>query len=319
MNKRITYIDSLKGFAIFLVVFGHVLQGKVFPTAIPLHELIYSFHMPLFMFLSGLFAYKAEEAVEKGAAITFLKKKMLLLIVPCMIWSILMCIYKKENFFYDVILKGGFHYWFLFLLFIFFAIIIAVSMVKTNKKIKLILFLLPWLTIYFLSSDTIVAEVFNKNRFLHNYPFFIMAYYARKNNKIMNILSSWKSGIPCIIIFIIGYKYLITTFLLGGGILAVLAIIGLLFLFKNIMSLGENPILRKWGNMTLEIYLVHYFLTGLIPNTLTYLMGRSIFTIASAQCLFICIVCSIAIIQICTYFYTVINKKQILRKVLFGR
>lgn len=44
-------------------------------------------------------------------------------------------------------------------------------MAKTNKKIKLILFLLPWLTIYFLSSDTIVAEVFNKNRFLHNYPF----------------------------------------------------------------------------------------------------------------------------------------------------
>lgn len=318
MNERIGYIDSLRGFAIFLVVFGHILQGKVFPVAMPLHELIYSFHMPLFMFLSGLFAYKAEEAVKKGAAMTFLKKKMLLLIVPCLIWSILMCIYKKENFFNDVILKGGFHYWFLFLLFIFFIIVVAVSMVKNYKRIRLILFLLPWVAMYLLASDTVAAGVLNKESFLHNYPFFIMAFYVGKNKGLINFISNWKIGIPCAIAFIVGYKYLLIDFNGGGGI-ATLAIIALLFLFKNVVWLSENLVLKKWGNMTLEIYLIHYFLTGLIPNTLTHIMGPNLFTLASIQCLFICTVCSIAIVQLCAYFYTAVNRKKRLRKILFGR
>ncbi|MCM1451652.1 MAG: acyltransferase family protein [Clostridium sp.] len=50
MNKpsRIEYIDAIKGFAIMLMIFGHM----------PIHNLnwlIYSFHMPLFFILSGFF------------------------------------------------------------------------------------------------------------------------------------------------------------------------------------------------------------------------------------------------------------------------
>lgn len=59
MKKRLEYIDQMKGFAILLVVVGHVFefsfraQGEDYVS--PWHDVIYSFHMPLFAFLSGLF------------------------------------------------------------------------------------------------------------------------------------------------------------------------------------------------------------------------------------------------------------------------
>ncbi|ROT03695.1 hypothetical protein ED388_12660 [Muribaculaceae bacterium Isolate-007 (NCI)] len=46
------YIDCLKGFAIFLVVLGHVVQNYNLMDSW-IFRIIYSFHMPLFMFMSG--------------------------------------------------------------------------------------------------------------------------------------------------------------------------------------------------------------------------------------------------------------------------
>lgn len=56
MKQRIDYIDRMKGMAIFLVVMGHV-YGMVFNQGEDItYKWISSFHMPLFMFLSGLVA-----------------------------------------------------------------------------------------------------------------------------------------------------------------------------------------------------------------------------------------------------------------------
>jgi len=52
MSKRIDYIDIARGIGILLVVMGHNDFGAVSPF---LYKLIYSFHMPLFFFLSGYF------------------------------------------------------------------------------------------------------------------------------------------------------------------------------------------------------------------------------------------------------------------------
>ena len=56
MKQRIDYIDRMKGMAIFLVVMGHV-YGMAFAQSDDVaYRVISSFHMPLFMFLSGLVA-----------------------------------------------------------------------------------------------------------------------------------------------------------------------------------------------------------------------------------------------------------------------
>lgn len=59
--NRIGWLDSLKGFLIVLVVFGHViLPIDRMPSQISfLYDFIYLFHMPLFVFVSGFFAKSA--------------------------------------------------------------------------------------------------------------------------------------------------------------------------------------------------------------------------------------------------------------------
>ena len=52
MSKRIEYIDIARGIGILLVVMGHNDFALVSPFA---YKVIYSFHMPLFFFLSGYF------------------------------------------------------------------------------------------------------------------------------------------------------------------------------------------------------------------------------------------------------------------------
>lgn len=50
-------LDSLKGIAILLVIAGHVLMLIDSPSNMFWKNIIYSFHMPLFMFLGGLILY----------------------------------------------------------------------------------------------------------------------------------------------------------------------------------------------------------------------------------------------------------------------
>lgn len=52
MSKRIEYIDVAKGIGIFLVVLGHNQVKNSLPA---LADFIYTFHMPMFFLLSGIF------------------------------------------------------------------------------------------------------------------------------------------------------------------------------------------------------------------------------------------------------------------------
>ena len=62
MQERNAWVDYAKAIGIILVVYGHVARG-VFNAGLPMDEdnyllidsIIYSFHMPLFFFLSGLY------------------------------------------------------------------------------------------------------------------------------------------------------------------------------------------------------------------------------------------------------------------------
>lgn len=92
-------IDFLKAIAIILVVVGHCIQygfghdyiaGKAYFDN-TLFKVIYSFHMPLFMLISGyLFAF----SVEKGTWKTTVTKKVKSILIPLLIWSLLLFVIK---------------------------------------------------------------------------------------------------------------------------------------------------------------------------------------------------------------------------------
>lgn len=62
MKNRLVWADSLKGCLMILVVFGHAVQYCL-PTTHNLSHLwnmIYSFHMPAFMAISGYLNYSSK-------------------------------------------------------------------------------------------------------------------------------------------------------------------------------------------------------------------------------------------------------------------
>lgn len=76
--KRINWVDTAKGIGIILVVLGHTEMGEEY------NKYFYSFHMPLFFLLSGLFFY----GEKYKNTWQFLKKKSLALLVPYFCFSI---------------------------------------------------------------------------------------------------------------------------------------------------------------------------------------------------------------------------------------
>ena len=77
-KARLAWPDYAKGMGIFLVVAGHVLKGLVKASIIPgtgitgfVDAWIYSFHMPLFFFISGMFV---SSSVQKPLGIYTLDK-----------------------------------------------------------------------------------------------------------------------------------------------------------------------------------------------------------------------------------------------------
>ena len=107
-SRRIEYIDIVKGIGILLVVFTHAINsGDVI-----LCKVIWSFHMPLFFFASGLLKYK----VDAESFSLFFKKRFKSLIIPHLTLSIGLVIGDAVQSAFGggiVDFKSSFTYWFL--------------------------------------------------------------------------------------------------------------------------------------------------------------------------------------------------------------
>ena len=77
-TKRIEYIDALRGFTMILVVFSHVEWFSFDLRSSFINDLFISFRMPLFFWVSGFIAYKANIEWNWSTWWTMSKKKMLI-------------------------------------------------------------------------------------------------------------------------------------------------------------------------------------------------------------------------------------------------
>lgn len=90
-SKRILWPDLLKAFAITLVVVGHVVT--TFDTEhynAPVARWIYSFHMPLFMMLSGMFFGYTLDKPFRSMFVT----KCRTLLLPLLSWSLILLAFQ---------------------------------------------------------------------------------------------------------------------------------------------------------------------------------------------------------------------------------
>ena len=81
---RLNWVDALKGFGIMLVVFAH------YKLPMALDTYIFSFHMPLFFFVSG-FLFNFVKYTESST--NFVKGRFRSLIVPYFAFAVLTCLF----------------------------------------------------------------------------------------------------------------------------------------------------------------------------------------------------------------------------------
>lgn len=143
--QRTDWIDRAKGIGILLVVIGHSTQYLYTDkAALALTGLIYSFHMPLFFMLSGIFA---EHSLTKRGTSEFVIDKVRTIVYPYVIWSIFEGAYRyalgKTTGFTDfqgvrqisaIYYKPIYHYWFLYALAVCFFLFAAIYRLPKAMK-----------------------------------------------------------------------------------------------------------------------------------------------------------------------------------------
>ena len=130
MNKRLLWADSLKGWLIILVVLGHAIQNTIGAGCEDNHlwNLIYSFHMPAFMAISGYLAFRPTMNGGVKPLYSVIYRRFRQLILPFVIWTLLLLLIGGK-FSLDTIGvyllypdKGLWFLWALFFITVFFNI-----------------------------------------------------------------------------------------------------------------------------------------------------------------------------------------------------
>ena len=196
-KERILWVDYCKAVAIFLVIVGHVFTRT--NTFSLLNVIIYSFHMPVFFFLSG---YTFDNNVK---FFVFLKKKARTLLLPAIMFSILFFVLycgmisitsgrnglmQYLNTFLPVsdgvvntllmTSKSRFsNFWFLPVLFC--AELLLYYILRCKYVVAQLVLILAGVAINVLLSDGDVALPLGFGEAMLALPFLFFGYYSRKN------------------------------------------------------------------------------------------------------------------------------------------
>lgn len=132
-TSRLQWLDAMRGFTIVLVVAYHVAQiafGENEKTSSSLPFLVL-FRMPLFFFVSGFLAYKATFQWNLSSVGRQLWKKILVQIVPTLVFLSVFIILRKgdfwANFTHILTLPTKSGYWFTWVLLQMFVVYYAIG------------------------------------------------------------------------------------------------------------------------------------------------------------------------------------------------
>lgn len=277
-KNRIAWLDMAKGYGMLAVIIAHICTG-------PLHEWIYTFHMPLFFFLSG-YVFSNKENFD-----IFLKKKAKALLVPyfslgipMVIFTILLKLYQntfaleatKELVKDFIIQKRQWTLWYiacLFFLNVFFYLI--TKFVKNNIFRTLIVFAMAFVGLLYYKCDGLPLP-WNIDASFTAMPFFFVGYvlkqYTRKTEKILskkivNIFLFFVFGFVNILfgylnikttgkgleMFYSEYANPVYTYISAfAGVFAVI-LFSKLFTLKPIKYIGENSLIYYAWHQTIMI------------------------------------------------------------------
>ena len=322
--KRIIFIDIAKAICIILVVVGHYIPSNSPAWYIMLHDIIYTFHMPLFMFASGYIATKKN--VTYG---TFLWKKVRRLMVPYLVTSVIVITIKLftqgsmsvDNpvtplsylrMFY--LPEAGYFLWFIWALWWMF---VLVPLFKTPRA-RLWLFAACLLLHY---VPVGLPNEFCLEQFKNMIVFFMLGVVAFEHKALHRLVNdfSMRKSVIAITLFVIAQSANLS---FGGGktITILLPYIGIFFVIEVskliccYREIGKGNTLLLVSASSYIIYLFHTTFEGFVKAVCRKLPLDSDLWYIFVTEAFIVIVCGV----VAPIILSKIFKQYKITRVLFG-
>lgn len=323
MDKRDFSFDFIKGFLIALVVLGHTIYMVFSDDSWNnyIFHVIYSFHMPLFFFISGYF-FKSCLRMTFYEMIMYRFKRLL---IPTMIFTCILFIINFISFGFKIhslwnVYELSKTYWFLICLFCL--TIIYYIFVKKTSLIRILLFLLFFVSIIFYKKLPIFILV--DCQVIRMLPIMGLGiFYYFNKNKIQKILGNnilhysiilFSIFEICFVRYLYGINLMNYSIIIRiiDGIYCSIIMFEVLKKIYTYTSKHYNLITNcfvKFGSNTLGIYLVHMIFCKFVSyNNIHIYIYNNWLTISS---LFI-------LLFYTSYFITLLIKKTKLRKIFLG-
>ncbi|MGM9878149.1 MAG: acyltransferase family protein [Bacilli bacterium] len=241
-HERVYYFDNLKFLLILLVVIGHCVESAIKSSiyAKSIFIFIYTFHMPLFVFVSGFFAKNSIKNNNKNKIVQY----FILYVLLYFLTEVINCI--KTGVLSFSLFNTSATQW--YLLAMCFWYILSILTKNMNKKYLLIFSIFISLIIGY---DKSINDFLVLSRTIVYYPFFLLGLMCNKE-QIFKITDNKKNKYISIVILII-YIF-ICTFLID-------------YIYKlRPMFTGRNPysVLNSYENFGLFFRLITYIISFII-------------------------------------------------------
>lgn len=312
---RNEFLDISKGVLMFLVVWGHVIQGVAYGNIgyfqDPVFKAIYTFHMPLFMAISGYLTYGS---IQRHAWLPMVKRRFKQLIVPAfvgaaifgMIISCVAVLFEGASVpstlvhFPLLVFKTASSFWFLWAIFLFTVMISTLKAMRCDTVAFMSAVFVLYLFVPALGKDYL---------FKFTLPFFCVGYVVARVG-VPPLVLKRSVGIGATVasvgLYLLwsqqDYIYVSQMFMNLANLPHLLfrmvcgIVVSIAFL-RGLSAVFSTPPLRLFsaiGKRSLEIYILHTLVLKVVP-AVAHPLDPAVFasTVAPVLALTFCLLCAL--------------------------
>lgn len=335
-HQRVIWADSLKGTLILLVILGHAIQSTLGSDCDSNHfwNLIYSFHMPAFMAVSGWLAYSG---ISKDIEYTkVVKRRALQLLIPYLVWTIVSFLMKGEYTLLhagEMLLYPDRSFWFLWVLFWICVIFNLAQLLASKLKVNEMVLILGTCLLLFGIMVVMEIRVLGFQFMAYYFLFYTLGYCLHKYEETSQIIAmrkpyvmialtllwaflawgwtmhglpSWMPVIPHVPSALLQYAY--------RGFTALVAIV-VLFAVSPMLLNGTNKFNKAictLGVVSLGLYVVHLSIMGYVEKGIQSLIP----SIGTWSCVLLAFAVALAISYLVVWL---LNQNRYTAKIFLGK
>jgi len=351
-KERLQWLDAMRGLTMILVVAYHVAQmsfGINEKTSSSLPFLVL-FRMPLFFFVSGFLAYKADFQWTWPNALRLTWKKVKIQVLPAVVFLCAFIVLRRPEFWgameYALKSPTKMGYWFTWVLLHMFIIYYLACMVQhwlngkwlNGKWSNIVIWVLFVLNLVAYESLYLPGVTYHKDLFfrysslvktLNFLPFFLFGNLAHRYwGEVQKVAdSSWFFPLLTFLAFVacadffrwhmckMEWVNLPRTL----AMFSLLTLVVMFFRHYDAWFISDRPVgraLQYIGVRTLDVYLLHYILLPRLPQVGTWFNQNQpnfvLEIVASASV-------ALVVIAFCLLVSQVLRVSPLFRQYLFGR